>query len=103
MKLAGRTHMLDRFRCITHALATLLRPLSVAVLLLGGCGVVNIERTIFPTQITDADGNPIFVQDIQAITQNPDLTTDDMTTALRGLGIESDELIQAIIADGLPG
>lgn len=95
--------MVDRFQSVIYRLVVVGLLLFAIALPVGGCGVINIERTVFPAQITDADGNPIFIEDIQAITQNPDLSAEGMTTALRDLGIENDLLIQAIIADSLSG
>ena len=73
---------------------------GAVVLAVNGCGPVTVERTIFPSQMVDAEDNPLYIEDLQAITQDPDLTPDEMIGALRRLGIENEEFIQAIVDDG---
>lgn len=77
--------------------------LAVLAVIVSGCGLLTIERTLFPTQVFDAAGNPLHIQDLQEITQNVDLDRDQMIQALRELGLENEELIQAIVDDGLGG
>ena len=74
---------------------------GAVVLAVNGCGLLTVERTIFPNQVVDAQDNPLYIEDLQAITQDPDLTPDEMIEALRQLGLENEELIQAIADDGL--
>ncbi len=66
-----------------------------------GCGALGTVRTEFPAQFVDSQGQSIPVEDIQAITQDDDLTRDEQIDALRDLGIENEELIIAIVDDGL--
>ncbi|NOS99444.1 MAG: hypothetical protein HOP29_02330 [Phycisphaerales bacterium] len=66
-----------------------------------GCGVIDFRRDVFAGQPLNADGEPIYVDDLRAITQDADLSDDEMVDALRQLGIENEALIDAIIADGL--
>ncbi len=76
----------------------------VCVLAVGGvagCGVLQIERTVFANQPTDPEGELLYFEDIDEITQDPTLLPDGMRNALRLLGIESEDLINAIVEDGL--
>ncbi|MEE9293415.1 MAG: hypothetical protein V3W34_00415 [Phycisphaerae bacterium] len=66
-----------------------------------GCGLVEIERTIFPEQATNADGALLFIEDLQDVTEDANLLSDTMEDALSALGIESEDLVEAIVEDGL--
>ena len=67
-----------------------------------GCGVLTTARSTFLTQFVDADGNPLSLEDLQEITTDPDLTPDQMARELRNLGLADEELIDAIVENGLP-
>lgn len=67
-----------------------------------GCGVLTTARSTFLTQFVDADGNPLSLEDLQEITTDSDLTPDQMARELRNLGLADEELIDAIVEDGLP-
>lgn len=67
-----------------------------------GCGVLTTARSTFLTQFVDADGNPLSLEDLQEITTDPDLTPDQMARELRNLGLLDEELIDAIVENGLP-
>lgn len=66
-----------------------------------GCGVIDFRREVFAGQPLNADGQPIYVDDLQAITRDSNLSDEEMADALRDLGIENEALIAAIIDDGL--
>jgi hypothetical protein len=68
---------------------------------LAGCGILTTFRTGFPNPITNADGVAISIEDLQAITQDTSMLPEDMANALRDLGLQNQELIDAIVADGL--
>lgn len=69
----------------------------------GGCGVLSTARTLFPEHVTDAAGSPLYLEDLRAIIDDADLLDDEKADALRELGLENEEIIDAIIADGLDG
>ena len=69
----------------------------------GGCGVLTTARTLFPEHVTDATGSPLYLEDLRAIVDDADLLDDEKAAALRELGLENEEIIDAIIADGLSG
>ena len=71
--------------------------LVAAVALTSGC----FERTIFPAQPLSADGEFLFVEDIQDVLDDPNMTPEQQGDALRALGIESQSLIDALVEDGL--
>lgn len=71
--------------------------------LAGGCGTLTLERSLFPDQFVDPSGEPVFVDDLLAITQDTTLLPQQMVNALRDLGLENQVIIDAIIADGLAG
>ncbi len=75
-------------------------PLLAAV---GGCGVLTTVRTLFPEHVSDARGNPLYLEDLRAIVNDADLLDDEKADALRELGLENEETIDAIIAGGLSG
>lgn len=74
-----------------------------AVCLAAGCGLIEIERSIFPAHAIGIDGELLFVEDLLDVTGDTDATASEMEESLRDLGIESDELIDAVISDGLDG
>ena len=78
-------------------------PVGLLVSVVAGCGIVEIERTVFPNQATDPDGNPLFFEDLQDITEDADLISLQMETELADLGIENPEFITVLIEQGLSG
>ncbi len=66
-----------------------------------GCGLIEVERTLFPNQATAADGSALFFEDIEDITSDTDLLADEVEDALRDLELRSEALITAIVEDGL--
>lgn len=76
--------------------------LTTALLLpLTACGLLTIQRTEFPDQLENADGQPIFVEDVLDIIQDPSLTADAQRSALQGLGITNQDFIDAIVDTGI--
>ncbi|RME39049.1 MAG: hypothetical protein D6788_06245 [Planctomycetota bacterium] len=64
-------------------------------LLLTGCGsgiFAPVARTL-----TDPTGQPIYLDDVEAIVRNPDLTEDEKRRQLRDLGIQDEKLIDALL------
>lgn len=83
-----------------------MRRLVVVLALLaaaGGCGTLSTARTLFPEHVIDAAGSPLYLEDLRAIVDDADLLDDEKADALRELGLENEEIIDAIIADGLRG
>ena len=74
-------------------LCTILR----AVLLAGVAGCGSGAQTIFPNQLLDADGQPIVLDDVETIVNDSDLTDDEKRQQLRELGIEDEEVIDALL------
>ncbi len=69
-----------------------------AVLLAGlaGCGS-GATTTTFSNQLLDTDGQPVVLDDVEAIVNDTDLTDDEKRVQLRELGIEDEELIDALL------
>ncbi|MCP4251465.1 MAG: hypothetical protein GY778_30890 [bacterium] len=73
-------------------------PLLLAALLVAaGCGVLAVERTSYPTSVSNADGEPYFVEDVDDILNDALLSPEDKAQALRDLGIEDEDLIEALL------
>lgn len=60
-----------------------------------GCGVTG--PTEYPNALTNSDGEPIYFDDISDILSDTDLSDDEMKEALRDLGIEDEDLIDALV------
>lgn len=75
--------------------------LASAVSACAGCGLLEFTRTTFPEQAVNADGELLFVEDLEDIVQDASLFSNTTGAELADLGIESDELIDAIVADRL--
>ncbi len=65
--------------------------LSVAA----GCG--SGVPTTFPHQLLAADGHAILLDDVKAIVNDNNLTDDDKRAQLRDLGLDDEELIDALL------
>jgi len=62
-----------------------------------GCGVLAAGRTDFPAQAEGTDGQDLFVEDVEAIVYDPQLSTDEQREALRELGIEDEDLLDVLL------
>ncbi len=82
---------------------TILTTTCCLIITLAGCGLFATQRTEFPDQLKNADGEPIFVEDVQDIVQDPNLTDDARRNALNNLGIDNEEFVDAIVDAGLDG
>lgn len=69
--------------------------LFVTVHLAGGCGVV--VPADFANRLIGADGELIVAEDVDAIVADPNLTDEEKRDALRDLGVEDEELINALL------
>ena len=66
------------------------------VVLVAGCGI-NVT-TNFPHRLIGADGQPFVLEDLEEIANDPNLTDDEKREQFRELGIEDEELIDALLA-----
>ncbi len=69
----------------------------VGLVVLAGCGVISASRTNYATTLTSTDGSPIHVEDVREIVDDNLLTDDEKRGALVDLGIEDDDLIDALL------
>ena len=60
-----------------------------------GCGTVVLRD--YPNRLVGADGQRIVLDDIQAIVGDSTLSDDAKRQQLRGLGIEDEMLIEALL------
>ena len=74
-----------------------MRPLAIvfAAVAWGGCG--NNVPTVFPHSLLGADGRAIVLDDLEAIVDDDDLTDDEKRSQLRELGLQDEELIDALL------
>ncbi len=61
---------------------------------LAGCGSV---ATRFPQQLVNSDGQPILLDDVRDIVEDDGLSDDEKRGQIRDLGIEDEELIDALL------
>jgi len=69
--------------------------LGLVLSVVAGCG--SGAPATFPHQLLAADGHAILLDDVKVIVNNNDLTDDDKRAQLRELGIEDEELIDALL------
>ena len=79
--------------------ALLIAPVAAAFST--GCGVLTVERPTFPDQVRGTDGEALFIDDLLDILSDDDLSDAEKADALRALGFENEEVIDAIVRDGL--
>ena len=60
-----------------------------------GCG--TSITTAFPNSVIGSDGQPLVLDDLEAIANDPDLSADEKRQAFRDLGILDEELIDALL------
>lgn len=70
--------------------------IAVAVAFSDGCGTTI--TTDLPSRLYGADGQPIVLEQIEAIVRDPDLGDDQKRAQLRDLGLEDEELITAVLS-----
>ncbi len=51
----------------------------------------------FPHQLLTADGQAIYLDEVQTIVDDPDLSDDEKRQSLRDLGIEDEMLINSLL------
>ena len=69
----------------------------VGVIFAGITGCGSGAPTTFPNQLVDAEGVPILLDDIEATVNDSNLNEDEKRAQLRELGIEDEELIDALL------
>ncbi|MGB0717374.1 MAG: hypothetical protein ACPGXK_15965 [Phycisphaerae bacterium] len=75
--------------------AALLCQIFIVAVFVSGCGVpASIE---FPDRLIGSDGQLFTVEDLERIAQNDNLSTEQKEQMFRDLGIEDEQLIQALL------
>jgi hypothetical protein len=69
---------------------------ALALAAVCGCGLVTLERENFPATAVGAEGERFFYDDIQEIQNDTTLSTEQRREALRDLGIEDEDLLDAL-------
>ena len=69
---------------------------ALALAAICGCGLVTLERENFPATAIGAEGQRFFYDDIQEIQNDATLSADQRREALRDLGIEDEDLLDAL-------
>ena len=94
--------LLHRFRAGGGGRAWLARVAFILVFALlfasAGCDVLTFERTDFPDAFVGADGEEVLLDDVAAIVNDTTLDADQKREALRDLGIEDEDVIDAVLA-----
>ena len=67
------------------------------LLLVGSAGCGSGVATSFPNQLISADGRPIVLDEVETIVNDTALSEDEKREQLRELGIEDEELIDALL------
>lgn len=70
--------------------------MAAALAFSDGCGATI--TTDLPNRLYGADGQPITLEEIEAIVRDPDLGDDERRAQLRDLGLEDEELITALLS-----
>ena len=77
------------------------RSLAVTLIstaLLGtGCGLLSFRNPAFDNAETGEDGQTYVLDDLEAIADDPDLTDEEKQEAFAELGIEDQDLIDALL------
>ena len=96
------TSAIDWFQAGSRRRAWFVRVLFILVFTLlfasAGCEVLTYERTDFPDAVVGADGQEIVLDNVREILDDDSLDTDARRQALRDLGIEDEDLIDALLA-----
>lgn len=62
-----------------------------------GCGLLSFRNPEFDNAETGEDGQTYVLDDLEAIADDPDLTEDEKRDAFAELGIEDEDLIDALL------
>lgn len=74
---------------------TIAACLAGVSVLLGSCG--TSLTTGFANQLIGADGQPLILDDLTQIANDPSLSVEQKRQAFRDLGVEDEELIDALL------
>jgi len=66
------------------------------VIWLSGCGL-SLNETEYPNRLIGANGQLFTVEDLEDIANDPDLSEDEKRDAFEELGIEDQDLIDALL------
>jgi hypothetical protein len=104
-RLERRSHTLEAkdtrkvnrtvFDIATRCMARMI--VAVALVVVSGCGVLAASKSQFANQAETGDGRKLFVEDIEEIVFDDLLDLDQQRQALRNLGIEDEDLIDALL------
>ncbi|MCK4660785.1 MAG: hypothetical protein KAV82_14795 [Phycisphaerae bacterium] len=72
--------------------------LFVLLLASTGCEVLTYQRSDFPEALVGADGQDVVLSDVVEIVDNANLDEEAKREAIRELGIEDEDLIDALLA-----
>jgi hypothetical protein len=67
----------------------------LATLAIGGCGAMVTD---YPNRLIGVDGQGFYLEDLEEIAGNENLTDDEKRERFRELGIQDDDLIEALLA-----
>ncbi len=82
-----------------HSARTLLLTALAAVAIApAGCGVLTYRQPDFPDAETGENGQVYVLDDLEAIANDANLTTDEKIAQFHDLGIEDEDLISALLA-----
>ncbi len=78
------------------------RRITIAALLMTmtlgtGCGLLSFRNPAFDNAETGDDGQTFTLDDLEAIADNPDLTDEEKRDAFADLGVEDQDLIDALL------
>lgn len=84
-------------KCLSNVtVAAMCLPLWLACCLtLASCG--STPQTDFPNRLVGADGQEFVLEDLEEIANNTRLSEEQKRAAFRDLGIEDEELIDALL------
>ena len=68
---------------------------ATVVVSLLGCGVNPAVE--FPNALLGADGEPLMLEELEDVANDPDLTAEEKRETFRDLGIEDEKLIDALL------
>ena len=69
--------------------------IALMALMLGGCGTAVTGN--FSNRLVGADGQLLVLEDLETIARDPDLDDGEKRDLFRELGIEDEELIDALL------
>ena len=71
--------------------------MAAAIMAMAGCGALPGAAGVCPDRLVDPDGNTLFLDDLQAITEDDSLSDQQKRDRFIELGVEDPDLIDALI------